>query len=404
MTRLAQARLVCSLLAPAAPIAVGAQALEAAPPLSRLFAQEAYTEYALLDDPSTASFRILYMPLETERGATVLINGTRHGSDGGDIAVWDPRTGKPLDFEYIGGEQAAKRNLPGRFRPEDHYIVAQLTRPVPVGGEGRVVIQKTYKDARTYYADGPDEIVWVRGLSAMRFGVILPNGYSLDSVNIASQLSTLSDGRLKLALANPSGGGSPVTIRASKSRVRFVENPPADRVFDETKTLYDLSDPTTHRFAVEQTLSDSTRGSRVRIDLTGRLAIQSLEVIDLDTASRLETVTEAAMTYAKLAVPISNDKQSARLKVVGVVEDEAYRVVDKDLVFNGKLHGLRNTLLLPPGWEVSRISQPGTIGRHDGRAFVAFINIFDGEGIDVEIRARATDETSLGGDAGVTKL
>ena len=67
------------------PAAPADDALKAAPPLTRLFAQDAYTEYALLDDPSTASFRIVFMPLQTQAGATTLINGTRHGSDGGDV-------------------------------------------------------------------------------------------------------------------------------------------------------------------------------------------------------------------------------------------------------------------------------------------------------------------------------
>lgn len=178
-------------------------ALKAAPPSTRLFAQDAYTEYALLDDPSSASFRIVFMPLETRAGSTTLINGTRHGSDGGDVAVFDPRTGKPLKFEYIGGDEAIRRKIPGNFTPEDHYIVAQLPWPVPEGGEGRVLIEKTYKDARTYYPDGPDGVVWVRALSAQRFGVILPKGYSLVSANIASQLMTLPERPLEARLGQP---------------------------------------------------------------------------------------------------------------------------------------------------------------------------------------------------------
>ena len=389
-----QSRLgILSLLA-VIPLSAGAQALEAARPVSNLFAQEAYTEYALLDDPATASFRIMYMPLEKEPGAKILINGTRHGSDGGDIAVWDPRTGKPLEFDYIGGDEAVDRGLPGRFRPEDHYIVAQLTRPVPQGGEARVVIEKTYRDRRTYYADGPDGIVWVRGLSAMRFGVILPTGYLLDSVDIASQLSVLADGRLKLALANPSGRGSPVTIRASTSEIEFVANPPADRVFDEDKTLYDLAAPSTHRFRIEHTVVDSTPGADSRLDPVFA-SLDELEVIDLDTAQILETnAREDGSTHVRRPLLITNPRQSVRLKLKGVAEDPGYRVEAGELVFARVLHGLRNTVWLPPGWEVSRISQPGTIGRHQDRVFVAFINILDVDGLDIEVRARPGDGVS----------
>jgi hypothetical protein len=59
-----------------------------------------------------------------------------------------------------------------------------------------------------------------------------------------------------------------------------------------------------------------------------------------------------------------------------------------DLVFDRTLHGLRNTVLLPAGWDVSTISQSGTIGTHEGRAFVALINLNAENSYNVTIRAR----------------
>lgn len=386
MTRTA-ATLLMTTLAASAPTALGAQELEAGRPVTRLFAQDPYTEYALLDDPATASFRILYRPIERTPGATVLINGTRHGSEGGDIEVWDPRTGEDIEFEYIGGEEAIARKLPGRFTPEDHYIVAQLPRPVPAGGEGRVVIEKTYKDTRTYYADGPDSIIWVRRLSPMRFGVILPKGYSLDSVDIASQIMALPDGRLKLALTDASGGYSPITIRATKSQTSFAATPVADKVYDDGTTLFDLGDPKANRFRIEHVASDWRKGAEAKLDVATYWPLKELEVVDLDTAKSLETTKRGAATVAKLDTPIENDRQSARLKVTGYVVEEAYRPEDGGLVFELTLHGLRNTVLLPTGWEVSHVSQPATLGRHEGRVFVAFINIHADPTMDVQIRA-----------------
>jgi len=375
------------------PAAPADDALKAAPPLTRLFAQDAYTEYALLDDPSSAAFRILFMPLETRAGATILINGTRHGSEGGEVSVWDPRTGKPLKFEYIGGSEALSRKIPGNFTPEDHYIVAQLPRPVPEGGEGRVLIEKTYKDARTYYPEGPSDIVWVRALGAQRFGVILPKGYSLVSANIASQMMILPDGRLKLALTNPSGGGSPITIRARKTNTGFVGNAIADKVYDDTKTLYDLGDPETHTFRVEQTGSDYRKGDKARLDILSHVPLQDLQVIDLDTAKPLQVVREGSLAAAKLEVPIVEDKQSARLKVSGRAQDAAYRVENGDLVFERTLRGPRNTVLLPAGWEVAGASQPATVGTFRGRAFLAFINHQAEDAMKVQIRARKRPES-----------
>jgi hypothetical protein len=113
---------------------------------------------------------------------------------------------------------------------------------VPEGGVGRVLIYKTYKDARTYMMHGED-IVWVRSLSGYRLGVLLPPGFSFISSNVAAQLSTTADGRLKLAFANPSGQSNPVTIHARKTTATFPPTQYADMFFDDIKTLYDLDAP-----------------------------------------------------------------------------------------------------------------------------------------------------------------
>jgi hypothetical protein len=65
--------------------------------------------------------------------------------------------------------------------------------------------------------------------------------------------------------------------------------------------------------------------------------------------------------------------------------------VNGDLVFERMLHGLRNTVLLPAGWDVSAVSQSGTIGTYDGRSFVALINLNAENSYKVAIRARRRD-------------
>src|SRR5215467_3234820 len=68
-------------------------------PVTQLFTQDAYTEYAILA-PGSEQFRITFLPEESRVGATELVNATRGGSEGSDIEVYDPRTGKPLKFTY----------------------------------------------------------------------------------------------------------------------------------------------------------------------------------------------------------------------------------------------------------------------------------------------------------------
>jgi len=345
-------------------------------PLRNLFTQEAYTEYQLLE-PGSESFRIKFLPEETRVGATELVNATRGGSEGSGVEVYDPRTGQPLKFTY---EQQGND-------PENHAIRATLPMPVPQGGIGRVLIFKTYKDPRTYMMNGAD-IVWVRSLSGYRLGVVLPKGFAFMSSNVAAQLATLPDGRLKIAFANPSGQSNPVTIHARKTSAPLTPAPFDDMFFDDVKTLYDLDAPETGRVKVEQTYSDYRKGRTATLGSLAYLALQDLQVIDLDTAKALIPAKSARATVVTLDVPIVDDKQSAHLKITGTLRDGSYRTANGDLVFERTLHGLRNTVLLPAGWEVSAVSQSGTIGTYQGRVFVALINLNAENAYRVVIHAR----------------
>src|SRR6476659_7861377 len=238
--------------------------LRPTPPVNRLFTQDAYTEYAILA-PGSEEFRIRFLPEETRVGATELVNATRGGSEGSDIEVYDPRTGKPLKFTYQ--EEG----------PDTHAIHAQLPAPVPAGGVGRVLIYKTYKDQRTYMMHG-DDIVWVRSLSGYRLGVLLPKGFAFISSNVAAQLTTSADGRLKLAFANPSGQSNPVTIHARKTTATFALRHDPDMFFDDVKTLYDLDAPESGRVKVEQTYSDYRKGATATLDALAYLPLQDLKV------------------------------------------------------------------------------------------------------------------------------
>ena len=346
-------------------------------PESRLFTQDAYTEYQLLE-PGTGAFRIVFLPLQTRAGATEIINATRGGSEGGDVEVYDPRTGKPVEFTY-------EKNA---TNPEVHEIRAKLPRPVPAGGIGRVLIYKTYTDPRTYMMNGAD-IVWVRSLSGYRLGVVLPKGFAFVSSNVAAQLMPTADGRLKLAFANPSGQANPLTIHARPTATSFsAASRAVDMFFDDVKTLYDLDAPASGRIRIEQTYSDFRKGATARLDSLAYLSMQDMKVVDLDTAQPLVTRRESAATVAVLGQAIVDDRQSAHLRLTGTVADGSYRVTGSELVFERTLHGLRNTILLPEGWDVSTVTQSATIGTYQGRTFVALINLNSENQYKVIVRAR----------------
>jgi hypothetical protein len=380
--------LVCAVAAAAVPAWVAAQrgrdnpfpgganpdgSLRPTAPVNRLFTQDAYTEYAILA-PGSEEFRIKFLPEETRTGATELVNATRGGSEGSDVEVYDPRTGKPLKFTYQDEGS------------DTHAIHAQLPIPVPAGGVGRVLIYKTYKDPRTYMMHG-DDIVWVRSLSGYRLGVLLPKGFAFISSNVAAQLTTSADGRLKLAIANPSGQSNPVTIHARRTTATLPPRNDADMFFDDVKTLYDLEAPESGRVKVEQIYSDYRKGATARLDALAYLPLADVKVVDLDTAKPFAPVKEGGATVVKLDVPIADEKQSVHLKITGTLADGSYKTANRELVFERTLHGLRNTILLPAGWDVSAASQSGTIGTLDGRSFVALINLNAENNYRVTIRA-----------------
>lgn len=350
--------------------------LRPTPPVTRLFTQDAYTEYAILQ-PGSDAFRITFLPEEPRAGATEIVNATRGGSEASDVEVYDPRTAKPLRFTYRQDGND----------PENHAIHATLPTPVPPGGVGRVLIYKTYKDPRTYMVHG-DDIVWVRSLSGYRLGVLLPKGFAFISANVAAQLTTTAGGQLKLSFANPSGQSNPVTIHARKTSATFPPRNDTDMFFDDVKTLYDLEAPEAGRVRVEQTYSDHRKGARAQLDTLAQIPLQDLRVIDLDTGKPFATAKDGAATFVKLGVPIVDEKQSAHIKITGTFRDPGYKVVSDELVFDRMLYGLRNTVLLPAGWEVSAISQSGTIGTYEGRTFVALINLNGENNYRMTLRAR----------------
>jgi hypothetical protein len=154
--------------------------------------------------------------------------------------------------------------------------------------------------------------------------------------------------------------------------------------YDDMKTLYDLGVPESHAIHVEQIYSDYRKGVSAKLDSLSYLDLKDLKVVDLDTADALPV----SAAGAKLAVPITVDDQSAHLKLTGTLNDATYRVEKEDLIFERTMKGLRNTVLLPLGYEVESVSQSGTIGMRDGRQFVALINLNAENSYRVAIRAR----------------
>ena len=172
-----------------------------------------YTRYELLA-PETSQFRIVYEVTATTAGAVFYFNPIRKGSDASDEAVYDRASGKPLRFEVVDGA-AARAAGETKADLDTRYIKVELPRPVPKGGELRLRIDKTYKDAKSYFSEG-ERVVFSRSLGVRRNAVVLPVGYELVACNVPAQVLQEPDGRIKVSFMNPGPDAASVVVKGRK--------------------------------------------------------------------------------------------------------------------------------------------------------------------------------------------
>ena len=172
---------LAAFLLPFAPAALVAQAppnpdaLVYPSPTGKQAETDEYTRYELLA-PESASFKIHYEVTAITEGAKVFYNPIRKGSVASDEAVFDAMTGQPLHFEVVSGADARRDPLLPDADPATDYIKVTLARPVPHAGQARLLIVKTYKDAKSYHTDG-DAIVFDRPLGVPRDQVVFKDGW-----------------------------------------------------------------------------------------------------------------------------------------------------------------------------------------------------------------------------------
>jgi hypothetical protein len=197
---------------PAAKTAPRPVAEKRAPEVSR--EADEYTLYELLD-PDSSQFHILFEVTAITPGATSYFNPIRKGSTASGESVRDRATSQPLQFEVVSGEEARKSGLPEADLATD-YIRVHLPRPVPPEGGIRLLIEKTYKDAKSYAREGPDRIVFSRTLGIRRNSIVLPAGFELIACNYPSQIVTNPDGRIKVSFMHPGPDAVPLVLKARR--------------------------------------------------------------------------------------------------------------------------------------------------------------------------------------------
>jgi len=184
-----------------------------APVAAQQTSADEYTRYELLS-PETAKFRILYDVTAITPGARYFFNPIRKGSEASEESVIDPATAAPLRFTVVDGATARAQGL-ATADTGTQYIRVELPRPVPARGEVRILIDKTYRDPKSYYVE-KGELVFNRSLGIRKNAIVLPAGYELVSCNVPSQALTDAQGRIVVSFINAGPNAAPLLIRARR--------------------------------------------------------------------------------------------------------------------------------------------------------------------------------------------
>lgn len=371
---------------------------------------DAYTRYELLA-PESAKFRIVYEVTATTPGARYYFNPIRKGSVASDERVTDRATGAPLAFDIVNGTVARAGGVRGADSTQE-YIRVTLARPVPPdGGEGRVLIDKTYEDAKSYHLEG-DTLVFNRPLGIKRNAVVLPNGYEIVACNYPSQVLQEPDGRIKVSFWNATPAEAPLVLRARKAAGVSAKpsSVPANRLderaYQNREIVYFLQQPESHAFDLYHDYTEARPGTSTYLNVVrAGSTVSKPSARNLDTGEMLaqEVLVGDAITRAKLDVdsvkpttevvvfrfPAVKAGQSIRLRMSETYTDTArYKLVGDELVWDRGFGRPANAVVLPTGWVLTNSSIPATVTTlPDGRVRLDFINPRPDE-IQVLITAR----------------
>jgi hypothetical protein len=386
-----------------------------------------YTRYELLA-PESASFKIYYEVTATTPRARSFYNPIRKGSTASDEAVFDSMTGSPLPFEVVSGADARKDPLMADADTDANFIKISLARPVPNDGQGRVLILKTYKDAKSYYREG-DAIVFNRPLGIKRNKIVLPAGYELVGCNVPSQVLPEPDGRIAVSFINSGSGEAPLILKAKPgaqtgpaaaphpaTQTRSWESPfegesersrLSERAHQDRDIVYFLLQPETHAFSLYHDYTESHEGADKYLNVVRQgSTVSDPSAYILDTGEKLSTkmMTGADLAAAKIdagepvspatqvvLIPFSPVKkgQSIRLRISETYTAPAsYKLDGDELVFDRSLGRPRNAVVLPAGWYLTACAIPATVTQlPDGRIRLDFWNGRP-DSVDVLIKAK----------------
>ncbi len=390
-------------------------------------AADEYTRYELLE-PSTQSFRILYEVTATKPGTTFYYNTLRSGSEHKVDAVKDLQTGKNLEWTIVKGVDAKKN---GYTEADDNgeYLKIKLARAIANHSEYRILIDKTYKDPKSYFSEGP-KIVFERSLGIKRNAIVLPYGYEIVQCNYPVQVVMEPDGRISASFINHGPVAVPLRIEArklpatanlkvekkeytyktgvgrDKSAARLNYTVP-ERAHQTREIVYFLQQPETHSFRLYHDYTETQAGKQNYLNVVraGSKA-SNPSALNLDTGQPLKVETLRGNQLKEKGIIIDEDitpeteviviwydpvekGQSTRLRIEETYTDpNRYLMNGDEFVWDRSFGRPHNTVILPAGWFLTANAIPATIETtEDGKVSLYYMN-YDPDEIDVFVKGR----------------
>jgi len=306
---------------------------------------------------------------------------------------------------------------PLRFDRAVNELRIQLARPVPAGGEARLRIIVTYKDARIYYQQA-GAIVFAMPFDGPRNAIVLPAGYELIQANVPVQVIEEADGRIAASFMNTFPERLNVIIKGRPLAARSTPAPgtgtaptppvadaPAreqpmnqirvsDRAYQDREIVYFLKEPETHAFSLYHDYTASREGEHQYVNVVragSSVSEPSAKILDTGEVLKTRTLTGADVAREKVDIPdrVEPETQlvlipfapvkkgeSVRLRISETYTDPArYALVDGQLMWHRSFGRPRNDMVLPAGWYLTTTSIPAVVSLEaDGRVRLSYWN------------------------------
>ncbi len=390
--------------------------------------EDEYTRYELLD-PATQSFRIVYDVSAISSGTQYYFNTLRKGSEHKVDGVIDRASGKKLEWSVVSGVEAKKSGL-SEAETDVDYLKVKLAMPVPVGGEYRLRIDKTYKDPASYFIQ-EDRIIFDRSLGIKRNAVVLPKGYELTKCNYPSQVTIELDGKLKVSFINVGSQNVsfhiearklPATANTTWVKSTLTENQTPgqgrnksvarinfdfpERANQTREIVYFLQQPETNSFRLYHDYTEEKEGTDRYINVVrpgSKASNPSAKMLDTGKELKVETLRGDVINKRGLDIgePVTPETevvviwydavkigQTARLRIEETYTDKNRYVLNGDeFIFDRAFGRPFNTVVIPEGWFLIANAIPATIDLVDGKINLFYVNSAPDD-IDVYLKGR----------------